>query len=56
MAEIEGKAATELGPAKEFQNRTDHEFQLIRFLFVDRDDLEIVAGRFQNKRFVDLAG
>jgi hypothetical protein len=38
------------------ENRRRSEFQLIGFPFVDRDDLEIVAGCFQNKRFVDLAG
>src|SRR4030095_17156977 len=29
---------------------------LVGFAFVDRDDFEIVAGRFQHNRFVDLTG
>ena len=29
---------------------------LIGFVFVDRDDLKVVASRFQYERFVDLAG
>ena len=29
--------------------------RLIGFAFIDRDDFEIVASRFQHNRFVDLA-
>ena len=38
------------------ENRRRSELELVGFLFVDRDDLEIVAGSLQNNRFIDLAG